>query len=330
MKVAVLALMALGIVFPRVLTSDEAQPLTLQQLLKQMGEQDRARTAILAHYTCTRRYALDNHRFHVKAELSVRMTYNYPGHKEFQVVAEHGSSIIRQRVLRRMLEAEEEASRDDVRESTRITPRNYDFQLLGIQVQQGRPAYVLEARPKAINKFSLRGKIWVDRQDFAIVRVEAAPALNPSALIRDTRVVQQNAKFGRFWLPVSNRSETGSFVFGRTRVTIDSWDYEITQNGSGSNSGGSSRSDRRAEPRPRGSATTLPGSRTLLTLPGGRGSVRLSRDVESLEPYPARHVPIIFPMIAVHFCRCPFMRLRNCRSPIERLMDATRGGSWAS
>jgi hypothetical protein len=229
MKAWVLALPALGM-FPLVLSSDDAPALTLQQVLKQMGEQDGVRVALLARYTCNRRYALDNHRLHVKAELSVRMTYSYPGHKEFQVVSEHGPSIIRQRVLRRILEAEEEASRDDVRENTRITPRNYDFQLVGVQVQQGRPAYVLEVSPKATNKFSMRGKIWVDREDFAIVRIEAAPARNPSALIRNTRVVQQYTRFGRFWLPLFNRSESDSFVFGRTTVTIDSWDFEVTQN----------------------------------------------------------------------------------------------------
>jgi hypothetical protein len=237
MKVCVLSRLALGIWFPLVLSGDDAQPLTLQQVLKKMGEQDGVRAALLARYTCIRRYALENHRFHTQAELSVRMTYSYPGHKEFQMVGEHGPSIVRQRVLRRMLEAEEEASRDDVREQTRITPRNYDFQLLGVQVQQGRPAYVLEASPKVTNKFSLRGKIWVDLEDFAIVRVEGAPAKNPSALIRNTIVVQQYAKFGGFWLPVFNQSETDSFVFGRTRVTIDSRDYEITQNNSSSDSG---------------------------------------------------------------------------------------------
>lgn len=236
MKGCVLAPLALGILFPFVIAGDNGQPLTLPQMLQQMGERDGVRAAVLARYTCIRRYVLDNHRFHTKAELRVRMTYYYPGHKEFQVLGERGPSVIRQRVLRRILEAEEEASRDDIREDARINQRNYDFQLLGVQVQQGRPAYVLEVSPKVTNKFSIRGKIWVDREDFAIVRVEAAPVQNPSTLIRNTRVVQQYAKFGRFWLPLYNRSETDSFVFGRTAVTIDSWNYEISQNTSNSNS----------------------------------------------------------------------------------------------
>jgi hypothetical protein len=227
MRARVPALLIPGILFPLVLTCDVAQPLTLQQVLKRMDEQDQLRSASLARYTCIRRYLLDNHRFHTTAELSVRMTYSHPGHKEFEVLSERGPSIIRQRVLRRMIEAEAEASRDDVREHARITPRNYEFQLLGVDIQQGRRSYVLEVTPKASNKFSIRGRIWVDSEDFAIVRVEAAPAKSPSAWIRNTLVVQQYERLGRVWLPLFNHSETDSFAFGRTEITIDSWTTKL-------------------------------------------------------------------------------------------------------
>jgi hypothetical protein len=218
------------LLLPPILTCDESQTLTLQQVLQRMDEQDQVRSASLTRYTCRRRYLLDNHRFHATAELSVRMTYSYPGHKEFEVLTERGPSIIRKRVLRRMLDEEVEASRDDVREHTRIIPANYDFELLGVEVPQGRAAYVLKITPKVPNKFSMRGKIWVDSEDFAIVRVEAVPAQNPSALIRNTHVVQQYQKLGRIWLPLFNHSETDSFVFGRTEVTIDSSNYEFPPN----------------------------------------------------------------------------------------------------
>jgi len=83
-----------------------------------------------------------------------------------------------------------------------------------------------------MNKFSFRGRIWVDSQDFAIVRIEGAPVQNPSRWIRNTHIVQQYAKHSSMWLPIFNSSETDSSVFGLTEVTIDSWDYEITQNSS--------------------------------------------------------------------------------------------------
>ena len=202
---------------------------SVQQVIAQMDERGQARSALLAQYACLRRYALTNLRFHKTAELSVRMTYTYPGHKTFEVLSERGLSIVRQRVLKKMLEAEEEASRDGIRESTQISPRNYDFRLTGVEMQQGRPAYVLEIAPKRVNKFLMRGRVWVDCEDFAIMRVEAAPAVTPSVFIHNIHVVQQYVKVGPVWLPLYNHSMSDSFFFGHTDVAIDSSDYEIAQ-----------------------------------------------------------------------------------------------------
>lgn len=86
---------------------------------------------------------------------------------------------------------------------------------------------MLEAAPRASNRFLFRGKVWVDAEDYAIARIEAAPARNPSFWIRRTSFVHEYRKFGAFWLPVSNRSETEAVAFGRTEVTIDYSEYEL-------------------------------------------------------------------------------------------------------
>jgi hypothetical protein len=123
MRRLALSLPISGIFSPLVRPAGVSQPLTVQQVLARMEERGQARSAWLAHYVCFRRYVLTNRRFHKTAELSVRMTYTYPGHKAFEVRSERGLSISRPRVLRRMLEAEEEASRDGIRENTQISPR---------------------------------------------------------------------------------------------------------------------------------------------------------------------------------------------------------------
>ncbi len=201
----------------------------LDRILRQMEEHDQAMSETLSGYTCLRRYALVNQRFHKKAELRVRLTYVAPGHKKFEVLSEEGSAVLRQKVLRPMLDAETEAGRDDVRPQTKIVEANYGFKLLGEEMQQGRRAYVLEVSPKTRNKFLIRGRVWVDAEDFGIVRVEASPAQNPSIFIHNTRVVQQSTRFGTFWLPLFNHSNTDSFLFGHTEVTIDSSDYKISE-----------------------------------------------------------------------------------------------------
>ena len=205
------------------------EQLTVEQLLQRMTDTNGTRTAALRSYTCLRRYALRNQRFHTTAEMTVRMTYLNPGQRRFDVLSEHGSSFIRRRVLRRMIESEQEANQDGIRSHTQITPDNYTFQLLGTDVERGRPSYVLSVAPKTGNKFLLRGRIWVDAGDLAIIRIEGSPAQNPSRWISKTTVTHSYGKFGPFWLPVSNRSDTDVLIFGRTETTIDYWDYQINR-----------------------------------------------------------------------------------------------------
>jgi outer membrane lipoprotein-sorting protein len=201
--------------------------LPLPEILREMDAHDRAMAASLTGYTCDRRYSLENRRFHKKAAMRVRMTYSSPGKKRFEVLGEEGSAILCKKVLRPMLAAEEEASREDVRPRTRIVEANYDFKLLGTEIQQGRAAYLLEVAPRTRNKFLIRGRVWVDAQNFGIMRVEAEPARSPSILIRNTHIVQQSTRFDDVWLPLYNHSDTDSLLFGRTDVSIDSSNYVI-------------------------------------------------------------------------------------------------------
>jgi hypothetical protein len=100
---------------------------------------------------------------------------------------------------------------------------------VGSENLDGRRSYVLEASPRTKNAYLFRGRIWVDAEDYAIAKIEGSPAQNPSFWIRRTVFVHHYAKFGPFWLAVSNRSETDALLFGRTDVRIDYSDYRINQ-----------------------------------------------------------------------------------------------------
>lgn len=226
-----------GVAMLSLLAAAPEAPVTLGQVLAQMAEKDRVRIAALQGYTCTRRYTLHNQRFHQRAEVIVRMEYQAPGHKQFTVVSETGNHVIRQRVLHRLIVSESEASQDDMRRQTQITPENYEFSLIGTDTLNGRTCYLLTAKPKTQNKFLLQGRIWVDAEDFAIVRTEGRPAQNPSTLLRGTTFVHQYRKMGPFWLPVSNHSQTDSFLFGRTEIDIEYGEYQVKQSRTGSEEG---------------------------------------------------------------------------------------------
>lgn len=205
------------------------QPVTTEYVLARMAEQELVTTPALRNYVATRHYVLENKRFNKRAEMVVRMTYNFPGQKSFEVLSESGSGLLRKRIFRRMLDSELEASSASIREATQITPQNYNFRLVGTEEAQGRKRFVLEALPKTRNKFLFEGRVWVDAQDFAIVRIQGKPATNPSFLIRGTTFVHHYGKHGPFWLAASNRSATDSFVFGRTEISIHYFDYQLNR-----------------------------------------------------------------------------------------------------
>ncbi len=221
-------LVILPVILPPMAAESAArESLPLEDILRHMTERDQANVDLIAGYTCLRRYAMENRRFHKRAEVTVRMTYSFPGHKKFEVLSESGPAVLRQRVLLPMVEAEKESSRDDIKPLTRMTRSNYDFKLICEQVIEGRRAYLLEVAPKTGNKFLIRGRVWIDAVNFGIIRIEAIPAHSPSMLIHNTHVVQQAVRFNDVWLPLCNRSDADSFFFGHTDVTIDSWDYEF-------------------------------------------------------------------------------------------------------
>jgi hypothetical protein len=202
--------------------------LTAPEIVERMVSADNARLAALSGYTGTRRYRFENKSFNKRAEMIVRVTCDGAGVKRFEVITENGSGLVRKRVLRKMIDAEEEASRKGDKEQTRIIPANYDFRLLGTELLDGRSSYVLEINPKTDNKFLIRGRIWVDAEDFAIARIEGQPARNPSFWIRSVQVAHRYERCGQFWLPVRNESRAQARIFGANAVDIDYFDYVTT------------------------------------------------------------------------------------------------------
>ena len=161
----------------------------------------------------------------------VRTDYQAPNKKEFTIVSESGSGTVRDRVFKKLLEAEQESMREENQQRSAITPENYTFQLSDYEKTDTDEFYVLDAQPRSKNKFLFRGHIWVNAKDFAITRVEGEPAVNPSWWTVKTDFKRRYQKIGDFWLPESNESETKVRVFGTAVLSIEYRDYQITQAG---------------------------------------------------------------------------------------------------
>jgi hypothetical protein len=195
------------------------------EVVASMLTRDGERQANLHGYTATRRYVLESPTHHERAEMLVRIVCQEDGSKQFEVVSSSGWGAARKHVFPQLLQAEAEAARPDVREQSRITPENYTFEMAAIETIRGRRAYVIAIQPRTANKYLTTGRIWVDTDEFAILRIEGKPARNPSFWIRRIHLVHDYDKSGQYWFPVSDRSLTDVRIFGGTEMTIEYFDY---------------------------------------------------------------------------------------------------------
>ena len=201
--------------------------LTSDQIVEQIQQHNKVRSDGLKQYKALRHYQVEYRGFAAKmgAKMDVEVNYDAATGKSFRIVLQSGSGFLCDKVLKRAVDSEKEASQDKA--STALTEANYRFQLAGNESVAGRPAYILNVQPLTASKFLYRGKIWVDAADFAVVKMETEPAKNPSFWISRTLIHSTSTKTDGFWLPQQLRSETRVRIGGTAVLTIDYGSYEV-------------------------------------------------------------------------------------------------------
>src|ERR1035437_740546 len=82
--------------------------------------------------------------------------------------------------------------------------------------------------PLSNGPYLVRGRAWIDRNDYAVVRIEGLLAKKPSIWVGSPKITQDYAKQGAFWLPVTSSSITDAPIFGRTTLGIQTSAYEVS------------------------------------------------------------------------------------------------------
>jgi hypothetical protein len=205
-------------------------PLSVDQVVDNLVRRNQERAQALLHSEATRVYhlvyqGLPSDR---DAEMTVEASYDRPSSKQFKIVSQSGSKLILNRVLKKLLESEKEATQSAMSAKTQLNRDNYNFELMGYEPSKTGGQYVLRVEPKTRSKYVYRGQVWVDGTDFAVTRIEAEPAQNPSFWTKKTEIHHEYQKFQAFWLPVKNESVSYIRLGGRATLTIEYKDYRVT------------------------------------------------------------------------------------------------------
>lgn len=202
-------------------------PLTGDEIFSRLIEHNRQRESLLRGYTVHRAYSATNRSGKLYAAEEVRMNYSAPDEKTFVTLSARGSWLVRDLVFSRLMQTEAAAARGKERSDSSITPVNYRFESLGAGEVGGRPCYAVQAIPLRKNKYLFEGQIWIDAAEFAIARIVAHPASNPSFWIRRVEFVRTYSKVGGLWLPSRDETVADIRIHGRKILTIDHGDYVL-------------------------------------------------------------------------------------------------------
>jgi hypothetical protein len=206
----------------------QATTRTAAEIVAQMQVMNAERLAALERYVSERTYRVEykgtggEH----AAEIVVHAEYSAPDQKRFTVVSETGSKFICEKVLRRLVESEQEATQKTNRMQMALSMDNYSVVLAGEEQMDGAKAWVLKVSPKVDNKFTYRGTVWVNADDYGVMRVAGEPAKNPSWWINRASFDSRYVRRGEFWLPGRNVSTSHVRIGGEAKLTIDYGSYQ--------------------------------------------------------------------------------------------------------
>src|SRR5260370_15103558 len=201
--------------------------LTGDDVIARMLERNRLRNEQLQRYSAVRTYEIRNPEGKLAAQAVVHVDYRAPDKKKFDKTSDEGSRIVRHLVFDRLMQSASETSSGREHHDSAITTTNYTFTLSGEEDFGPYHCFVLEATPKRKEKYLFEGKIWIDVEDFAVVKIAGHPAKKPSFWINRADFVRQFQRIDGFWLPFRDQPVSQVNIYCKKIFTITHHQYLI-------------------------------------------------------------------------------------------------------
>jgi hypothetical protein len=200
---------------------------TESQVLAELAARNEERRAALHDYTVLRTYQVIDLKGNVHAEEIGRMDFVSPDKKAFTVASESGSGVVRHMALNPLINSEIEAAAGKEHHDSAISADNYSLNLLGEQQLGPYRCFVAEAVPKRKDKYLFEGSVWIDVNDYSVVRIEGHPAKRLSFWIQRADFVRQYQKIDGFWLPEKDQTLVQVRVYGKKILKIEHRSYVV-------------------------------------------------------------------------------------------------------
>jgi hypothetical protein len=157
-----------------------------------------------------------------EATLVAMTTVDASGQFSYQVISEEGSGIIRSKVLRPALEAEQKAKSRDQASRAAVTPANYTFEPGGAA---GDGVERVRIKPRRNEAMMIDGSIMLDADDGDLMKIEGTLVKRPSFWTRKVQIRREYARIAGARVPVSMSSVADVLFVGRSTFDMR-YEYE--------------------------------------------------------------------------------------------------------
>ena len=185
-------------------------PAAMQKFLARADEPVRS-------YRALRRLEGHNKRYKKDGWVDAWTSLDAQGAFTFQIVAEGGSSYVRDKVLRKALEREREAHARRETGGAALAPANYEFS--GEHpAEDGLVSVTL--KPRREDALLLAGTVYLTAADSDLVRVEGYLVKRPSFWTRRVHVVRKYSRLGEVRVPVALESTAQIVLAGESTFSM--------------------------------------------------------------------------------------------------------------
>jgi outer membrane lipoprotein-sorting protein len=217
---------AATVVLLAAVAAGQTAPVDLQTLVQRMAQAQADAHSNVRPYQVTREYKFyqgkedDSPDSNIVADVS----YFPPDTKEYSIVNATGGGR-GQHVVKKVLEQESQMSGQW--QQSALVEDNYKFSLLGEETLNGRRCFILGLEPRRDAKELIKGKAWVDAQDFRVRQIQGEPAKSPSFWIKKLNLTLVFSDVQGMWLQTAVRADADVRMFGKNVLSERDLSYRV-------------------------------------------------------------------------------------------------------